>query len=51
MEQSVERVGGEKRSERTPMGRVIASSVVGNVIEQFDFAIYGSMAALVFGPL
>ncbi|MBX6764631.1 MAG: MHS family MFS transporter [Rubrobacteraceae bacterium] len=51
MEQNVDRVEGEERSERTPLGRVIASSVVGNVIEQFDFAIYGSMAALVFGPL
>ncbi|BBL80902.1 MFS transporter [Rubrobacter xylanophilus] len=51
MEQSVERVGGEERGERTPLGRVITSSVVGNIIEQFDFAIYGSMAALVFGPL
>lgn len=51
MEQNVDRVEGEERSERTPLGWVIASSVVGNVIEQFDFAIYGSMAALVFGPL
>ncbi|WP_273846730.1 MFS transporter [Rubrobacter calidifluminis] len=51
MEQSLDRVEGEERSERTPLGWVIASSVVGNVIEQFDFAIYGSMAALVFGPL
>ena len=51
MEQSVERLGGEERGGRTPLGRVITSSVVGNIIEQFDFALYGSMAALVFGPL
>jgi MFS family permease len=30
---------------------VIVGSVVGNIIEQFDFLLYGSMAALVFGRL
>ncbi|MEW6635806.1 MAG: MFS transporter [Actinomycetota bacterium] len=51
MEQSVERLGGEARGEQTPLRRVITASVVGNIIEQFDFLLYGSMAALVFGQL
>lgn len=31
--------------------RTVAGSVVGNIIEQYDFVLYGSVAALVFGKL
>jgi len=51
MERSVERLGGEDRGERTPLRRVITASVVGNIIEQYDFLLYGSIAALIFGQL
>lgn len=34
-----------------PMGRVISASLIGSVIEWYDFLIYGTAAALVFGKL
>jgi MHS family shikimate/dehydroshikimate transporter-like MFS transporter len=49
--EELERLGGEDRGEPTPIKRVISASVVGNIIEQYDFLLYGSMAALVFGQL
>ena len=36
---------------RTPLRRVIASSLVGTTIEWYDFFLYGSAAALVFNRL
>ena len=51
MAEELERLGGEDRGEPTPIRRVITASVVGNIIEQYDFLLYGSMAALVFGQL
>jgi len=36
---------------RTPLRRVIASSLVGTTIEWYDFFLYGSAAALVFNKL
>ena len=36
---------------RTPLGRVIAASLVGTTIEWYDFFLYGSAAALVFNKL
>lgn len=40
----------EAKSE-VPMGRVISASLIGSVIEWYDFLIYGTAAALVFGKL
>lgn len=34
-----------------PMGRIATASLVGTTIEFYDFLIYGTAAALVFGPL
>ncbi len=34
-----------------PMSRVISASLIGSVIEWYDFLIYGTAAALVFGKL
>ena len=39
------------REGRTPLRRVIASSLVGTTIEWYDFFLYGSAAALVFNKL
>ncbi len=51
MEQSMENLGGEDRGERSSLKRVVTASVVGNIIEQYDFLLYGFIAALAFGPL
>jgi len=36
---------------KTPIGRVIAASLIGTTIEWYDFFLYGSAAALVFNKL
>lgn len=41
----------ESRSDTQRIRPVVAASVVGTVIEWYDFFIYGTAAALVFGPL
>ena len=40
-----------KGQKRTPLGRVIAASLIGTTIEWYDFFLYGSAAALVFNKL
>jgi metabolite-proton symporter len=37
--------------QRTPIGRVIAASLIGTTIEWYDFFLYGAAAALVFNKL
>src|SRR5690606_9236937 len=36
---------------RTPFKRVLAGSMAGAVLEWYDFAVYGILAATVLGPL
>jgi MFS family permease len=36
---------------RTGMGRIVLASLVGTTIEFYDFYIFGTAAALVFGPM
>jgi metabolite-proton symporter len=38
-------------SGRTAMGRIVLASLVGTTIEFYDFYIFGTAAALVFGPM
>lgn len=47
----VDRVIADDVSAPTPINRVITASLIGSVIEWYDFLIYGTAAALVFGKL
>ena len=47
----MERVGGEQMGETQSLRQVIAASFIGTTIEWYDFFLYGSAAALVFGQL
>jgi MHS family shikimate/dehydroshikimate transporter-like MFS transporter len=44
------RISSEPEAD-VPMSRVISASLIGSVIEWYDFLIYGTAAALVFGKL
>lgn len=41
----------ERSGQGTSIRRVVAASMIGTVIEWFDFFIFGSMSALLLGPL
>jgi MFS transporter, MHS family, shikimate and dehydroshikimate transport protein len=41
----------DQRAMQKEVRRVVASSVIGTAIETYDFILYGSAAALIFGPL
>jgi MHS family shikimate/dehydroshikimate transporter-like MFS transporter len=47
----MEQIGGEDVGQRTTLSQVIGASVVGTVMEWYDFFIYGAAAALVFNEL
>jgi MFS transporter, MHS family, shikimate and dehydroshikimate transport protein len=47
----VERVGGEEVGQRTSVREVAVASLIGTAIEWYDFFIFGTAAALVFGQL
>jgi MFS transporter, MHS family, shikimate and dehydroshikimate transport protein len=47
----VEQLGGEQMGDRTSLREVIAASFIGSVIEWYDFFIFGTAAALIFGQL
>ena len=49
--ESMERLGGEDRGDSNSMRQVLAASLIGTTIEWYDFFIYTTAAALVFGPL
>lgn len=45
----MERVTGEHEGQRTSIKQVVSASVVGTALEWYDFSLYGTAAALVFG--
>ncbi len=47
----MERVGGEELGQVSSIRKVAAASLIGTTIEWYDFFIYGTAAALVFGSL
>jgi metabolite-proton symporter len=47
----MERVGGEQAGQVTSVRKVALASLVGTTIEWYDYFIYGTTAALVFGQL
>ena len=47
----MEQLGGERIGDRTSLQKVIAASFIGSVIEWYDFFIFGTAAALIFGQL
>ena len=47
----MESVGGQREGETQSIRQVIAASFIGTTIEWYDFFLYGSAAALVFGQL
>jgi MHS family shikimate/dehydroshikimate transporter-like MFS transporter len=47
----VESVGGQREGDTQSIRQVIAASFIGTTIEWYDFFLYGSAAALVFGQL
>jgi MFS family permease len=51
MEEATQRVGGPHEGEGVSRAKVIAASLTGAVIEWYDFYIYGTASALVFGQL
>jgi MHS family shikimate/dehydroshikimate transporter-like MFS transporter len=49
--ESLERLGGQQAGETQSVKKVAAASFIGTTIEWYDFFLYGTAAALVFGDL
>jgi MFS transporter, MHS family, shikimate and dehydroshikimate transport protein len=49
--ESVERLGGQSGGDTQSIKKVAAASFIGTTIEWYDFFLYGTAAALVFGDL
>jgi MFS transporter, MHS family, shikimate and dehydroshikimate transport protein len=47
----VERLGGEQEGQTSSIGQVGLASFIGTTIEWYDFFLYGTAAALIFGKL
>ncbi len=47
----MDRAGGQQEGEQQSIRQVIAASFIGTAIEWYDFFLYGTAAALVFGQL
>lgn len=51
MEREVQKLTGEHIGEETDIRKVVIASFLGTAIETYDLYLYGTAAALVFGPL
>ena len=47
----MEQIGGEDAGQRTSLWQVIGASVIGTIMEWYDFFIFAAAAALVFPAL
>src|ERR687886_1246601 len=47
----MERIGGQREGETQSIRQVVAASFIGTTIEWYDFFLYGTAAALIFGQL
>src|SRR5919205_1014523 len=47
----MERIGGEREGQISSIRQVAAASFIGTAIEWYDFFLYGTAAALIFGEL
>jgi MHS family shikimate/dehydroshikimate transporter-like MFS transporter len=50
-EEIMERLGGEREGQISSIRQVAAASFIGTAIEWYDFFLYGTAAALIFGEL
>ncbi|QYJ17266.1 Fosfomycin resistance protein AbaF [Rubrobacter xylanophilus DSM 9941] len=50
-EEIVERLGGEREGQTSSIRQVALASFIGTAIEWYDFFLYGTAAALIFGQL